>query len=108
MSGSSFGDSQNPKARRLHNKASMLAASALTSSTKANYGKAWGRFLSFCNKMGYDPMEVSGPELATWLAYRAKHTSSPNMLDSDLKAVISFRQAAKKPFLDFYIADATL
>ena len=30
------------------------------------------------------------------------------MLDSDLKAVKSFRQAANKPFLDFYIADATL
>ena len=36
MSGSSFGDSQNPEARRLHGKASMLAASALSSSTKAN------------------------------------------------------------------------
>ena len=45
MSGSSFGDSQNPEARRLHGKALMLAASALASSTKANYGKAWGQFL---------------------------------------------------------------
>ena len=108
MSRSSLGESQNPEARRLHDKASMLAASALTSSTKVNYGKAWGWFLSFYNKMGYDPMEVSGMELATWLVYRAEQNSSPNMLDSDLKAVKSFRQAAKKPFLDFYIADATL
>ena len=53
-------------------------------------------------------MEVSGPGLATWLVYRAEQTSSPNILDFDLKAVKSFRQAAKKPFLDFYIADATL
>ena len=43
-------------------------------------------------------MEVSGPELATWLVFRAEQTSSPNMLDSDLKAVKSFRQAAKKLF----------
>ena len=40
--------------------------------------------------------------------FRAEKTSSPNMLDSNLKTVKSFRQAAKKPFLDFYIADATL
>ena len=53
-------------------------------------------------------MEVSGPGLATWLVYRAEQTSPPNLLESDLKAVKSFRQAAKKPFLDFYIADATL
>ena len=47
----------------------MLAASALASSTKANYGKAWGQFLNFCDKMGNDPMEVSGQELAIWLVY---------------------------------------
>ena len=104
----SFGDSQNPKARRLHDKASLLAALALASSTKANYGKAWGRFLDFCDKMGYNPMEASGQELATWLVFRSEQTSSPNMLEADLKAVKSFRQAANKPFLDFYIADATL
>ena len=40
MSGSSFGDSQNPEVRRLHGKALMLAASALASSTKVNYSKA--------------------------------------------------------------------
>ena len=47
MSGSSFGDSQNPKARRLHDKALMFIALALASSTKANYGKALGQFLKF-------------------------------------------------------------
>ena len=108
MSGCSFGDFQNPEAKRLHDKALMLAASALASSTKTSYGKAWGQFFNFCNKMGYNPMEVSGQELATWLVFRSEQTSSPNMLESDLKAVKSFRQAANKPFLDFYIADATL
>ena len=98
MSGSSFGDSQNPKVRRLHGKASTLAATALATTTKANYGRAWGRLLGFCAKMGFNPMEVSGLELATWLTYRAEQTSSPNMLDSDLKAVKSFRQAAKNHF----------
>ena len=53
-------------------------------------------------------MEALGQELATWLVFRSEQTSSPNMLEADLKAVKSFRQAANKPFLDFYIADATL
>ena len=53
-------------------------------------------------------MEALGQELATWLVFRSKQTPSPNMLEANLKAVKSFRQAAKKPFVDFYIADATL
>ena len=53
-------------------------------------------------------MEALGQELATWLVFRSEQTSSPNMLEANLKAVKSFRQAANKPFLDFYIADATL
>ena len=72
MSGTSFGDSQNPVAERLHGKASLLAASALASTTKNSYGKAWGCFLYFCDKMGYDSMEVSGQELATWLVFRSE------------------------------------
>ena len=108
MSGSSFGDSQNPEVRRLHGKASTLAATALATTTKANYGRAWGRLLGFCAKMGFNPMEVSGLELASWLVYRAEQTSSPNVLESDLKSVKSFRLAAKKPIKNFYIAEATL
>ena len=53
-------------------------------------------------------MEASGQELATWLVFRSEQTSSPNMLESDMKAIKCFRQANNKPFLDFYIADATL
>ena len=53
-------------------------------------------------------MEASGQELATWLVFRAEQTSSPNMLEADLKAVKCFRQAANKPFVDYYAADATL
>ena len=81
----------------------MLAALALASSTKANYGKAWGRFLYFCDEMGYDPMETSGWDLATWVVFRSEQTSSPNMLESDLKAVKCFRQSANKPRLETYI-----
>ena len=42
MSGNSFEDSSNLKARRLLSKASLLAASALATTTKSSYRKAWG------------------------------------------------------------------
>ena len=108
MSGNSLEDSSNLEARRLLGKASLLAASALATTTKNSYGKAWGRFRYFCDKMGYNPMEALGQELATWLVFRSEQTSSPNMLEADLKAVKCFRQAANKPFVDYYAADATL
>ena len=79
MSDYSFGDSQNPEARRLHNKSSMLAASALASTTQVNYGKAWARFFYFCDKIGYNPMEALGQDLPTWLVFRTEQTSSPNI-----------------------------
>ena len=53
-------------------------------------------------------MEALGQGLATWLVFRAQQTSSPNMLEADLKAVKCFSQAANKPFVDYYAADATL
>ena len=58
MSGSSIGNSQNPEVRRLHGKASTLAATALATTTKATHGRAWGRFTGFCAKMGHNPMEI--------------------------------------------------
>ena len=73
-----------------------------------SFGKAWGWFQYFCDKMGYDLMEVSGLELATWLVFRAEQISCPNMLESDLKAVTCFRQAANKPFVDYHTAEETL
>ena len=85
-----------------------MAASALASTTKNIYGKAWGEFRYFCDKMGYNPMEASGQELATWSVFRAKQTSSANMLEADLKAAKCFRQAANKLFVDYYAAEATL
>ena len=81
----SFKDSSYLEARRLHEKATMLAASAFTNSTKGNYRKAWGQYLQFCDKMGLNPMEASGRDIATWLVYRSEQTSSPNMLEADLK-----------------------
>ena len=108
MSGYSFGDSQNPEVRRLCSKASTQAALALAPTTKTTYGRALGRFTSFCATMGYNPMEVSGTELATWLVHRAEQTSSPNVLESKLKSIKCFRLAAKRPVKNFYIAEATL
>ena len=86
----------------------MLATSALTTSTKTNYGKGWALFLGFCDKMGYNPMEASGQDLATWVVFRSEQTSSPNMLEFNLKAVKCFRQSANKPILDSHIADSVL
>ena len=58
--------------------------------------------------MGFDPLEVSGLEIATWLAHRAEQTSSPNVLESDLKSIKCFRLTAKRPVKNFYIVEATL
>ena len=44
MSGTSFEDSLNLEAKRLLSKASLLAASALATTIKNSYGKAWYRF----------------------------------------------------------------
>jgi len=65
-------ESFNMEARHLHQKATVLAASALASSTKSNYRKAWGRFQSICDKMRIDPLEASRPDIVTWLVYRSK------------------------------------
>ena len=104
----SFKDSSNPEARPLHEKASMLTASALANSTKSNYGKAWAWYLDFCDKMGLDPMEASGQDIATWLVYRSEQTSSPNMLEADLKVIKCFRHSANKPVSDLPLVNSVL
>ena len=86
----------------------MLAGLALANSTKSNYGKPWAWFLDFCDKMGYNPMEASGQDIATWLVFRSEQTSSPNMLEADLKAIKCFRHSANKPVLDYPIVDSVL
>ena len=68
-------------------KATLLASTALTNSTKENCGKAWGRFQQFCDPMGLNPIEVSGWDIVNWLVYRSKQTSSPNVLENNLKAI---------------------
>ena len=108
MSDNSFRDSQNFKAKHLHEKASMLAASALANSTKGNYGKARARYLDFFDKMGLDPMEASGRDIATWLVYRSEQTSSQNMREADLKAVKCFRHHANKPLSDLPLVYSVL
>ena len=95
MTSSSLEDSQNPEVRRLCSTASSLAATALALTTNVQYGRAWGRFTAFCSTNGFDPFEAPGPVVATWLVYRAEQTSSPNVLESDLKSIKCFRLAAK-------------
>ena len=88
-------ESQNPDFQRLRSTASSLAATALAPTTTDRYGRAWGRFKAFCSTMGFDPLEASGPVVATWLVYRAEQTSSPNVLESELKSIKCFKLAAK-------------
>ena len=47
--------------------------------------------------MGLDPMEASGPDVATWLVFRPVQTTSPNIVEADLNAVKCFRKHAGKP-----------
>ena len=108
MTNSSLENSQNSEIRRLCSTASSLAATALAPTTNDRYGRAWGRFKAFCSTNGFDPFEAPGPVVATWLVYRAEQTSSPNVLESDLKSIKCFRLAAKRPIENFYITEATL
>ena len=64
--------------------------------------------MAFCYQMGFDPREVSGPIVATWVARRAEETSLPTVLEQDLKSVKCFRLAAKQPIKNVYMTDATL
>ena len=101
-------DSLNFEARCLHEKASMLAASVFANSTKGNYGKAWGQYLQFCDKMGLNPMEASGRDIATWLVYRSEQTSSPNMLEANSKGIKCFRYSVNKHLSDLPLVDSVL
>ena len=108
MKDSSVSNPPNLEFERLHSTASSLAATALAPTTNDRYGRAWGRFKAFCSNNGFNPLEATGPVVATWLVCRAEQTDSPNVLESDLKSVKCFRLAAKSPIKDFYIAEATL
>merc|ERR1711895_416548 len=107
MRDSSVGNSPNLEFECLHITASSLAATALAPTTTDRYGRAWGRFKAFCSKNGFDPLEATGPIVATWLVCGAEETISPNVLESDLKSVKCFRLAAKTPIKDIYIVEAT-
>ena len=65
MDHSSLQDSKNPEFKRLCVSASSLAVTALAQSTSEAYGRAWGRFMGYCSQMGFDPLEASGPVVAT-------------------------------------------
>ena len=53
-------------------------------------------------------METSGQKIGDYLVYRSEHTKSPNMLESDFKAIKCFRKAAGKPVSKVHIAEALL
>ena len=98
----------NENFERLRGIASSLAATALAPSTNDRYGRAWGRFKTFCSENNCDPLSVEGPVIAAWIVSRAEETDSPNVLESDLKSIKSFRLAAKAPIKNYYIATATM
>ena len=54
-------------------------------------------FQTYCEKMGLDPMEASGPDVATWLVFRSEQTTSPNIVEVDLNVVKCFRKHAGEP-----------
>ena len=53
-------------------------------------------------------METSGHHIGNFLVYRSEHTKSPNMLESDFKAIKCFRKAASKPVSKVHIPNAVL
>ena len=53
-------------------------------------------------------METSGQDIANWLVYILERTSSPNVLDANLKVIKCFRYSANKPVWDFSIADSVI
>ena len=53
-------------------------------------------------------MEASGQDIATWLVFRSEQTSSPNMLEADLKTIKCFNQSANKPVSDLPLVDSIL
>ena len=57
---------------------------------------------------GLNPIETSRQDIANWLVYRSEHTKSPNVLESNFKAVKCFRQAASKPVLNVHVANSVL
>ena len=98
----------NENFERLRDIASSLAATALAPSTNDRYGRAWGRFKTFCSENNLDPLSVEGPVIAAWIVSRAEETDSPNVLESDLESVKSFRLAAMAPIKNYYIASAAM
>merc|ERR1712240_545243 len=100
--------STNTNFERLRRTALSLAATALAPTTNDRYGRAWVRFKNFCSANNFDPLSAEGPVVATWIVSRAEETTSPNVLESDLKSIKCFRLVAKAPIEDFYIAEATL
>ena len=58
--------------------------------------------------MGLNPIEASGWDIANWLVYRSEQTSSPNVLENDLKAIKCFRHSATKPVSEIPLVDTVL
>ena len=100
--------STNANLKRLRCTASSLAATALAPTTNDKYGRAWGRFKNFCSANNFNPLSAEGPVVATWIISRAKETDSPNVLESDLESVKSFRLAALAPIKNYYIASSAM
>ena len=86
----------SPDTARLVAKATQLAASAYASSTSGAYGKSWTKFVNFCSKHGVDPWTAIDMDFCLFVIARSEETASPNVVEADLKAVMSFRKNANK------------
>ena len=60
----------------------------------ANHGQNWS---NFCSKNGVDPWTASDMDICQFVVARSEETASPNVVEADLKAVMSFRKNAGKP-----------
>ena len=86
-----------PETARLVAKATQLAADSYASSTSGAYGKSWTKFTDFCSKHGVDPWTATDMDVCLFVVARSEETASPNVVEADLKAVMSFRRNANKP-----------
>ena len=86
-----------PETARLVAKATQLAADSYASSTSGAYGKSWNKFANFCSKHGVDPWTATDMDVCFFVVARSEETASPNVVEADLKAVMSFWRNANKP-----------
>ena len=77
-------------------KAPKLVASVPIPSATLYYQKSWHKFVTYAQKMGFDPLEASSEEVVSWLIQRTEETASPVQVQTDLPAPHCWRCPAGK------------